>query len=202
MASIHPSLFVGMTVLNFTAIKLAGYLLPNRLYFTFSGFLFDDRSILKLNAVLIKLALPFFVAFAATAALYWIRNIQRSLSGRSFTIDQIIEDQLVITMGFASFLSAFLLAWPYILLWDLLIDPILASQRLIFLFAYFAYFIGFAFFARAGVETAIALLDDDPTMKIMSLETLSDHPFVKPVLTAVGGAISSAIAAFLVNTPD
>jgi hypothetical protein len=191
-----------MTFVNLISIKMANYLLPNRLYFTFSSFLFDERSILKLNAIIIKLALPFLVAFVATAVLYWVRNARRSLVGESRVIDQIMREQLTMTVSFAAFLTAFLLAWPYILLWDLLIDPKIASQRLIFLFAYFAYFVGYAFFARAGAETAIVLFDDGQKSTTVSLVNVSEHPFVKPVVTAVGGAISSAIAAFLVATPE
>ena len=67
MKSINPFIFLIATLINLLIIKMAAYLLPDRMYFSFSSFLFDDRSILKLQAVALKLALPFVTAFALAA---------------------------------------------------------------------------------------------------------------------------------------
>ena len=199
MKSINPLIFLIATLINLLIIKIAAYLLPDRMYFSFSSFLFDDRSILKLQAVALKLALPLVTAFALAAVVRWARNTQVQLFSEAPALNHTIQEQLEITLMSAAFLSALLLAWPYILLWDLLIDPRIATQRLLFLLAYLIYFVGYAYFARAGVEAAAVILSRDRENEPITLSTFTEHPAVKPVVTSIGGAIASAIAAFLVT---
>ena len=199
MKSINPPIFLIATLLNLLVIKVAAYLLPGRVYFSFSSFLFDDRSILKLQAVALKLALPFVTAFALAAIVRWARSTRVQLFKEASALDHTIQEQLEVTLMSAAFLSALLMAWPYILLWDLLIDPQIATQRLLFLIAYLIYFTGYAYFARAGVEAAAMILSRDCEHGPITLSTFVEHPVVKPIVTTIGGAIASAVAAFLVT---
>lgn len=199
MESINPPIFVAATLVNLFIIKVAAYLLPNRVYFSFSSFLFDDRSILKLQAVALKLALPFVAAFVLAAVVRWIRRTRVQMFGESQTLDHIIQEQLEMTLMSAAFLSALLMAWPYILLWDLLIDPRISSQRLLFLLAYVIYFFGYAYFARAGAQAVAVIMSSDRKSEPVTLLTIVDHPVVKPIVTSICGTIATAIAAFLVK---
>jgi len=199
MKSIHPHLFLVATFLNLAAIKTAALLLPDRFYFTFSSFLFDERSVLRLQSLVIKFALPFVVAFALAALIYQARIAQTALRGSAAMLDRLVDEQLDLTLTYAAFLSALLMAWPYILMWDLLIDPALAPQRLLFLIAYFIYFAGYALFARAGAEAAEAVMTRSAEWPPLTLATVADHPLMRPILSSIGAAFTAAVAAFLIS---
>ncbi|PJN96563.1 hypothetical protein CNY89_01795 [Amaricoccus sp. HAR-UPW-R2A-40] len=199
MRSLHPSLFLLALLLNVAVIRLGSYLLPDRLYFSFSSFLFDNRDLVKPLALSIKLLTPFVAAFALTGVVMLLARGQSAAGAGKPGADlqAILTDQLPITLAYAAFFAALLMAWPYILLWDLLIDPAFARYRLLFLLAYFAYFTAYAFFALAGANTARALLTPDPGRPPLTWSTLTTHPLTQPLFNAVGGAVSAAVAAFL-----
>ncbi len=203
MKSVDPFALVLALLVNFAAIRLGSYLLPDAFYFSFSAFLFDNRDLVKPVALAIKLATPFLTAFALTAAVMALLRVQRDfiLPGRTPRLDlaALARDQLPLTLAFAAFFAALLMAWPYILLWDLLIDPSLVRYRLIYLVAYFAYFTGYALFALAGANTAVTLLAPDRPRLPLTWATLTTHPLTKPLFEAVGGGISATLAAFLAS---
>jgi hypothetical protein len=202
MKSIHPALFVVSVLLNFLAIKLAAQLLPGRFYFTFSAFLFDGESVFRLEALVLKLALPLATAAAIMASLARARATRLALTGEARAIEALLADQAKVTLVYAAFLAAFLMAWPYILLWDALIDPTLASWRMLYLLSYAVYLVGYAFMARAGVEAVEAWTGLAPSGAGAgdALGRLIENPAAKPVVTALSGAIASAVAAFLIGT--
>ncbi len=198
-SSIHPTLFVCATLLNLSVIKVAGYLLPDQAYFTFSAFLFDERPVLRAGALILKLLPPVVVAFFVTLAFHRLLSAQRAMGRPGGVFESIIAArQLSTTLTASAFLSALLMAWPYILMWDMLIDPIMASHRLTFLLAYFIYFAGYAWFARTGVELAEVVIGSRGSVEDLSWVTAMRHPFLKPVSTALSGALASAVATFLV----
>jgi hypothetical protein len=105
------------------------------------------------------------------------------------------------TVTAAGFLTAFLLAWPYILLWDVLIDTSLRDYRLVFLIAYALYFVSFAYVARSAYQLALAIQTGawrsfDPFSK----EVL-DSPLIKPVITTISGIIAATVSSFLTSMP-
>ncbi len=201
MRSLHPSLFILALLVNVAVIRLGSYLLPDQLYFSFSAFLFDNRDLVKPLALAIKLMMPFVAAFGLTALVMALARAQAAAGAGAGSpeanLGAIVEHQLAITLAYAAFFAALLMAWPYILLWDLLIDPAFARFRLLFLVAYFAYFVAYAFFALAGANTARTLFTPDPERPPVTWATLTTHPLTKPLFNAVGGAVSASVAAFL-----
>lgn len=197
MISIQPALFVFAVIANLVMIRVSGIVLPDRLYFSFSAFLFDNRDLVKPLALLAKLLVPFLTAFGILALLIGLRRGRQGLDDAAPRLTGIIEDQASVTLAFAAFSAALLMAWPYILLWDLLIDPVLARQRLLFLIAYLAYFVGYAYFALAGANAAHALFGRTEGAAPVTWATLASHPVTKPLFDAAGGIVSAGLAAFL-----
>ena len=198
MKSIHPLLFVICVFLFLLMTKIASLLLPQTYYFSFSAFLFDNRELEKLPALAAKLAQPFFLAFCVIFVLARLSRSSRQLFGSTGNLSEIISDQASITLSFAAALSALLLAWPYILLWDILIDPVLAPYRALYLLSYIAYVVGFSFFALSGAETARVFLSLKDHSKF-SLAALKSSDFLRPIYNALSGAVATAVAAFFSN---
>lgn len=196
MKSINPSLFLLSLVTNFLAIRIAGLFLPDRLYFSFSSFLFDTRDLDKAFALVPKLLLPFCVSFAIVVLLAWLRKVRRMATGGSKHLDNMIRDQTPITLCYGAAMTALLMAWPYILLWDVLIKPELNPYRLTYLLAYFAYIGAIGFFSLAGANAALAWIEDTGDGEPVTLATLGQHKFAKPVVEIVSGAISAGLATF------
>jgi uncharacterized protein involved in response to NO len=152
MKSISPLMLIVCILINLAGSRLAGFFLPDKLYFSFSSFLFDTRDLDKPTAILAKLAVPFLISMALTGALFLLRRFQSGVQKGETWANRTLEDQAVVTLTFGAAFTAVLMAWPYILLWDMLIDPKLAPQRLTFLVAYAAYFTATGFFAMAGAD--------------------------------------------------
>jgi hypothetical protein len=169
MQSINPVMFVATLLANLAAIRMQAFILPDSLYFSFSAFLFDNRELDKPMAIAVKLGIPATVSFVS---VYLIANAQKArlkALGDAGGLDRVLADQAAITLAFAAFAAAFLLAWPYILLWDILVDPLLHRHRILFLLAYLAYFTGYAYFAVAGANTATAFLTKRADMPPLTL---------------------------------
>jgi hypothetical protein len=199
MQSIHPNLFVVGLLINFLLVRLAAFFLPDEFYFSFTAFLFDNESLVRPAALFGKLAIPTIAGFLVVGTLAYIRSLERGIMGRSSRVQKVLADQAAITMAFAAMVLSMMMAWPYIILWDLLIDPEFSQHRLVYLIAYLAYFVASAFFALAGANTAIALfapVPDDEKVPL-TLATMKDHPMVKPVWDAVSGVAAAALAAFM-----
>lgn len=203
MKSLDPFALVLALLFNFAAIRLGSYVLPDAFYFSFSAFMFDNRDLVKPVALAIKLATPFVVAFGLTAAVLALGRAQAGFNppGQAPRPDMatLARDQLPLTLAFAAFFAALLMAWPYILLWDLLIDPSLVRYRLIYLVAYFAYFTGYALFALAGANTATAVFSPAHPRPPLTWATLTTHPLMRPLTEMVGGGVSATLAAFLAS---
>lgn len=198
MRSINIITFSFSIIAILFAIKVSNFFLPDRYYFSFSSFLYGSSEVVKIFPLIIKLIVPFSCAFAICLSIRFYHK-KLSLLGRSKSISLDIENQLEISVSAAGFFTALLLAWPYILLWDVLIDVQLNAFRLIFLFSYLIYFFAFFYSARAGAQVCEVLFKDNlPNFDITSKE-LPTHPIIKPIISLVGGAISAAASAFLVQ---
>jgi hypothetical protein len=202
MLSINPVLFVAAILANLAAVRMQAFILPDSLYFSFSAFLFDNRDLDKPVAIAVKLAIPAVVSFLS---VYLIANAQKARLkslGDSGGLDRVLADQVAITLAFAAFAAAFLLAWPYILLWDILVDPLLHRHRILFLLAYLAYFTAYAYFAVAGANTAKAVLTKRAIMPPLTVQGLLEHPYIRPLMNVVSGTASTFLSTFLASRVD
>lgn len=195
--SLSPTLFVLAILGNLAVVRLQGLLLPDSLYFSFSAFLFENRDLDRPLALAAKLAMPFLLSFAAILVIDRLRKARETATGSAGPFDRLMTEQATASLVGGAFATAFLLAWPYILLWDLLIDPEFHRYRLLYTLAYMAYFTGFAYFALAGANTARALLAQDGPRPPLTLATLIDQPFLRPIANAATGSLTTAVAAFL-----
>lgn len=199
MKSIDPLLFISAIIVNFVAVRLGSYFLPDRLYFSFSAFLFETRDLDKPLAIAAKLFLPFAVSFGLCVLLFWVRKIQTGLTSEPLWAVRVVEEQAVITLSFAAAFLALLMAWPYIILWDVLIAPELQVYRLVFLLAYAAYIFAVGSFAMAGANMAMAVMSRDPSSEPFTLETILQWKFTRSVFDAASGSVSAALAVFLAS---
>lgn len=194
MRSINPSLLVISILINLTAMRLGSFFLPDRMYFSFSSFLFETRDLNRPAAIIAKLLVPFFVAFCITLLLIYLRKLQQASFGPDKWAEIVLKDQVVITLSFATFFSVFLMAWPYILLWDMLISSELVIHRMTFLVAYIAYFFAASLFAAAGTNTAISIMTPRTDRSPITLKTLTTSSIGKPIFNALNGSFSAAIS--------
>lgn len=178
-------------------VKVTGYFLPGRLYFSFTSFLFEEGELDKLGALAVKLVVPFAGAFALAYPFRWIAAHVPVETQPLRALRSVVDEQLELTVSTAAFFSAFLLAWPYIILWNVLINPELHEQRLVFLVAYVAYFYAYAYLARSGVQTAEALLSKSTGSQEVSIPIL-ERTAVKPLVSGLSGAVSAVISTYLV----
>ena len=135
-------------------VKFANFFMPGRYYFTFTSFLLEDGRTDSFWALTIKLALPFIFSLLLATFLNWIYKFTPATSSQKSGFQVLLQDQLSSTLSAGAALAALLLAWPYILLWDILIDPIHYDQRLVFYVSYLAYVVAYYLLARAGCQIA------------------------------------------------
>lgn len=195
--SVSPFLFAIGFLANLAATRFAGFFFPDEIYFSFSAFLFDTRDINKPLALAGKLMVPFVVSFVLVFCMNGFVRARQVVDDRPSPVAAMLANQAALSFATAGFATAFLLAWPYILLWDMLIDPSLAQYRLPFLLAYFAYFVATGYFSLAGANTALALAAPRPEGKPFSLATLSESRFTKPLLDGLTGSLSALVAAYV-----
>lgn len=201
MPSLHPALLVIALFGNLIAMRMGSYFLPDRLYFSFSAFLFDSRDLEKTTAVGFKLLVPYAVsALLMLAALAWARTRAGATAGAA---SEQLRREGPATLAFAACFAAILMAWPYILLWDLLIAPELSTRRIPFLLAYMFYFAATALVALAGANTALALSDRGLTAGLFddsgkfSLAALSGNRFSKPLVELIASGVAASLAALV-----
>jgi hypothetical protein len=197
MPSLHPLFLVLALFGNLIAMRLGSFFLPDRLYFSFSAFLFDSRDLEKTTAVAFKLLVPYVVsALLMLAALWWERV-------RTVTPADRLRREGPATLAFAACFAAVLMAWPYILLWDLLIAPELSGRRIPFLLAYMFYFAATTLVALAGANTALAVADRGLSAGLFdeggkfSLAGLAGNRFSKPLVELIASGVAASLAALV-----
>jgi hypothetical protein len=189
-ASAFTASVFGVVILH----KLASFLTPYQLYFSFSSFLYNQTGILRWQALLVKLALPTLFAFvfyvAAFRFLLMVRSYGRSSEGPEAFLRQAAEPSLKMGALFA----AILLAWPFLVYWDLLIEPTLRDRRLVFTAAYLMYFAAYYFFAGFGVQLAKAYLSRAHKSDPLLQTGVGDFSWLGPVRDGVAGVVTSLVA--------
>ena len=196
--SINQYAFAVSMLATVLLTKLASYLTPYKLYFSFSSFLFSTRSLFRWEALAIKLLLPCAVGFLA----FYVpcRWMMISGGGRSgyWSIYRYLAQQSETTARAAGFFSALLLAWPYIIYWDVLMDPTLQHLQFPFMCVYLLYFASYAYFAGLGIEIARLTL----RARLPAAATLNTNgrlAWVEAVRTSFMGVITSAIATYFAS---
>lgn len=200
MKSVNLKILVYATAFMLLSIKLSNFFLPDRMYFSFSSFLYGSQEILRLPALVAKLLVPFASAAVFSGMTLWYYRRAVLLGADRSRIEQVQSDQLELTITTAGFMTAFLLAWPYIILWDVLISVHLNDFRLVFLIAYVLYFMAFAYLARSGHQVAVAISEKGFPKIDYTSRAFLDHPIVKPVVSSVGGILAATISSFLIQT--
>jgi hypothetical protein len=178
--------------------KLASYLTPYKLYFSFTSMLYDDRAAFKWEALIIKLAIPCIVGFCLFYLphrwMVWTRDGSRSYR----RIFRYLAREARLTAMATGFFTALLSAWPFIVYWDVLQRPDLIDRRLPFLFVYLLYFIAYAYFTGFGVSLAQLVLRQSLT-RSMNADIPQRVAWFDAIRTSFFGLVTSAIATYLAS---
>jgi hypothetical protein len=195
--SINPYAFSCGVAGIIALTKLASYLTPYKLYFSFAAFLYSHRSLYRWEALTLKLLIPTLVGFL----LFYVpfRWMQIGGSGRNYrAIYRYLAQQATLTARAVGFFSSLLLAWPFVVFWDVLMDPSLQHLQFPFLCVYSLYFVSYSYFASLGVDLArLALrrsLPHHETQQVSSRLTL-----LEAVRTSFLGVVTSAIATYFAS---
>lgn len=196
--SINPYAFTGGVFGIVLLTKVASYLTPYKLYFSFSSFLYDHRSIFRLEALTLKLLIPCVVGFL----LYYLPFQWMRLTGGATinyrTVYRYLALQADLTARVAGFFSSLLLAWPFIVYWDVLMQPNLQHLQFPFLCVYFVYFISFSYFAGLGVHLArLGVRSHLPKSTTSDLE--GRLAWLQTVRVSFMGIVTSAIATYFAS---
>jgi hypothetical protein len=106
--------------------------------------------------------------------------------------------QASLTARAVGFFSSLLLAWPFIVYWDVLMQPVLQHLQFQFLCVYFLYFILYSYFAGLGVNLArLTVLEHLPQPATRDL--MGRLAWLETVRTSFMGIITSAIATYLAS---
>jgi len=178
--------------------KLASYLTPYKLYFSFSSFLYSHNSLYKWEALAIKLSIPCAIGFLLFyIPFYWMVWTQGSrLNSR--IIYRYLSRQSDTTAKSTGFFAALLLAWPFIVYWDVLMDPTMLHLKLPFLFVYFLYFVSYAYLAGLGVNLArLALYRRLPKASTEGLDQRLE--LIESLRVSMMGVLTSGIATYLAS---
>jgi hypothetical protein len=178
--------------------KLASYLTPYKLYFSFTSMLYDDRAAFKWEALIIKLAIPCIVGFCLFYLphrwMVWTRDGSRSYR----RIFRYLAREARLTAMTVGFFAALLSAWPFIVYWDVLQRPDLIDRRLPFLFVYLLYFIAYAYFTGFGVSLAQLVLRQSLT-RSMNADIPQRVAWFDAIRTSFFGLVTSAVATYLAS---
>ncbi len=196
--SINPYAFAGGVFGTLMLTKAASYLTPYKLYFSFSSFLYSHRSLYRWEALTLKLLIPCIVGFLLFYLPFqWMRITGGSARGYR-VIYRYLARQADLTARTVGFFSALLLAWPFIVYWDVLMQPVLQHLQFSFLCIYFIYFVSFAYFAALGVQLArLALRRHLPLAA--TTEAGGRLAWLESVRTSFMGIVTSAIATYFAS---
>jgi len=195
--SIHPVAFLSGLFGILCLTKLSDYLTPYKLYFSFSSFFFDDttRATHRWEALGIKLLIPFVVGFSIFYILVHI-YVHFDKNGLSPPTLAYITEQAEITTRYSGFFSALLMAWPFLVYWDIMIRPDLANYRWGYLIVYILYALSYGYFCMLGV--LIAKLYMNNLLPKLSTAGISDRlSWLQGIRSSFLGIVTTAIATFL-----
>jgi hypothetical protein len=194
-ASINPYAFTLGLGSIFLLTRVASYLTPFKLYFSFQSFLFatDDR--LKWTSLGIKLAIPAVVAFCLFYLPFrWINLADDR--GADRPVARYLAFQAELSAKAAAFFGALLMAWPFIVYWDLMVPPNLNEHRIAFYFIYLLYLISYAYFAAFGILVA-KWFSGQSLNAFQKFEIEKTVGLIEGVRTSAMGVLTSAFATYL-----
>ena len=197
--SINPYGFsLGVFAVAFLT-KAVSYLTPYKLYFSFSSFLYSSREIFRWEALTIKLLIPCVVGFLLYYLPFQWMRLTRGERISYQTVYRYLALQADLTARSTGFFSALLLAWPFIVYWDILMQPDLQRLQFPFLCVYLLYFVSYAYFAGLGVALGrLALRRELPAAATRDLQ--GRLGWVEAVRTSVMGIVTSAIATYFASS--
>ena len=196
--NINPYAFAGGVFGAVVLTKVASYLTPYKLYFSFSSFLYSHSSIFRWEALILKLVIPCIVGFLLFYLPFqWMRWTRGStISYR--TIYRYLALQASLTARAVGFFSSLLLAWPFIVYWDVLMQPVLQHLQFQFLCVYFLYFISYSYFAGLGVNLA-RLTVREQLPQPATRDLMGRLAWLETVRTSFMGIVTSAIATYFAS---
>ena len=125
-------------------------------------------------------------------------NFTRGSSINHRTINNYLLLQSDLTANAVGFFSALLMAWPFIVYWDVLMQPDMQHLKLAFLFVYFLYFLSYSYFSNLGVNLARLVL-----RRYLSTEQINDVServaWLETIRISVLGIITSSIATYVAS---
>jgi hypothetical protein len=196
--SINPQAFAVGVFMTVMLTKAASYLTPYKLYFSFSSFLYSERSLFRWEALTLKLLIPVAVGFLLYYVPFQWMMLTQGSSVSYRAIYRYLALQADVTARAAGFFSALLLAWPFVVYWDILMAPTLQHLRLPFLCVYLLYFVSFTYFSGLGVSLAQMLLRSRlPQRATRTAE--GQVAWLGAVRTSVMGIVTSAIATYFAS---
>lgn len=187
--------FVGGVFATVLLTKLASYLTPYKLYFSFSSFMYSENSVFRWESLTIKLAIPSLVGFLLFYLPFKWMQMTRGSRVNYRNIYRYLAQQAALTARAAGFFAALLLAWPFIVFWDVLQVPILQHLQFQFVCVYFLYFVSFSYFAGLGVDLAKLLLHEQlpqPATQAVA----GNLAWLETVRTSLMGIVTSGIATY------
>lgn len=180
----------GLVILH----KLVSFLTPYQLYFSFSSFLYNQTGVLRWQSLAVKLALPTVFAFAFYVLTFRFLLLVRSYGRTSESPQAFLRDEAEASLKYGALFAAILLAWPFLVYWDILIEPDLRERRFAFTVSYLLYFSAYYFFAGFGVQLAKLYLSrshkDDPLLET----SVGAFKWTEPVREAIAGTVTSTVA--------
>jgi hypothetical protein len=196
--SINPYAFAcGVSFIIFFT-KISSYLTPYKLYFSFSSFLYSNREIFRWESLTIKLFVPCLVGFLLFYIPFQWMKFTRGSSINHRSIYRYLRFQSDLTANAAGFFSALLMAWPFIVYWDVLMQPDMQHLKPTFLFIYFLYFMSYSYFSGLGVNLArLALRRYLPMRQINGVT--ERVAWLETIRTSVLGIITSSIATYVAS---
>lgn len=197
-SSINPFAFAAAVFGVVVFTRLASYLTPYKLYFSFSSFLYSHRTIYRWEALALKLLIPCLVGFLLFYLPHRWMVLTRGSHVNFRTLYRYLARQSDVTARAAGFFAALLLAWPFIIYWDVLMQPELQHLRFPFLCVYFLYFVSFAYFAGLGVNLARVLLRSQLPRQSAG-QAVGRLAWLETVRTSFLGIVTSAIATYFAS---
>jgi hypothetical protein len=178
--------------------KAVSYLTPYKLYFSFSSFLYSVRGNFRWEALILKLSIPIVVGFLLFILPFQWMKLTRGSTLSYRTIYRYLALQASLSARATGFFSSLLLAWPFIVYWDVLMHPVLQPLQFPFLCVYFLYFVSFSYFGGFGVDLARLVVREQ--LPKPSTTDLPGHlAWLDAVRTSFLGIVTSAIATFLAS---
>ena len=194
--SVSPRAFAIGVFLTVVLTKAVSYLTPYKLYFSFSSFLYSERSLFRWEALAIKLLIPAIVGFVLYYVPFqWMRATGGGKAGYR-SVYRYLALQADPTARTVGFFSALLLAWPFVVYWDVLMAPTMLHLRVAFLCIYLLYFVSYAYFASLGVYLAQFAVRQYLPVQVRR-EAIGRLGWLNAIRTSTLGIVTSAIATYL-----